>query len=49
MTENELKHSAIYETQLLTYLRMTGKKLVLRINFGDTFVKVGVQRVVHNL
>ena len=35
--------------QLLTYLRLTGKKLGLIINFGNKFVKDGVHRVVNGL
>lgn len=44
----EKKHS-IYETQLLTYLRLTGIKLGLLVNFGNTHVKDGVCRVVNGL
>lgn len=39
----------IYKAQLLTYLRMTGHKLGLIINFGDKLVKDGTSRVVNNL
>jgi GxxExxY protein len=37
----------IYETQLLTYLRLTGLKLGLLINFGCGQVKDGITRVVN--
>jgi len=39
----------IYETQLLTYLRLTDMKLGLLINFGDRHVKDGVSRVINGL
>ena len=43
------KDSPIYEVQLLTYLRLTGKKLGLLINFGRKSVKEGISRVVNGL
>ena len=43
------KNQAVFEAQLLTYLRLTGKKLGLLINFGYPVVKDGVQRVVNGL
>ena len=39
----------IFEAQMLTYLRLTGLKLGLVINFGEQFVKNGVRRVVNGL
>ena len=39
----------IFETQALTYLRITGLRLALVINFGEKLVKHGVHRVVNNL
>jgi GxxExxY protein len=39
----------IYEVQALTYLRLTGLKLALVINFGERVVKHGIHRVVNNL
>ena len=39
----------IFEAQLLTYLRQTGKRLGLVINFGEVQVKDGVHRVVNKL
>lgn len=39
----------IYEVQLLTYLRLTGKKLGLLVNFGQQYVKDGITRVVNGL
>lgn len=39
----------IYEVQLLTYLRLTGRKLGLLVNFGQQYVKDGITRVVNDL
>ena len=39
----------VWEAQVLTYLRLTGKKLGLIINFGEKYVKDGVRRVVNGL
>jgi GxxExxY protein len=39
----------IFEAQMLTYLRLTGLKLGLVVNFGERFVKSGVHRVVNGL
>lgn len=39
----------IFEAQMLTYLRLTGLKLGLVINFGERFVKNGIHRVVNGL
>ena len=39
----------IYEVQLLTYLRLTGKKLGLVINFGQQYIKDSIKRVVNRL
>jgi GxxExxY protein len=39
----------IFEAQVLTYLRLTGLKLGLVINFGERFVKNGIHRVVNGL
>lgn len=39
----------IYKAQLLTYLRLTNKRLGLVINFGERYVKDGVHRVANNL
>jgi GxxExxY protein len=41
------KNHPIYETQVLTYLRLTGIKLGLLINFGAPYVKDGVSRVIN--
>lgn len=39
----------IFEAQMLTYLRLTGLKLGLVINFGEQFVRNGIHRVVNGL
>lgn len=43
------KLQPIHEVQLLTYLRLTNKKLGLMINFGQEYVKDGITRVVNGL
>ncbi|MEP6703678.1 MAG: GxxExxY protein [Acidobacteriota bacterium] len=39
----------VHEAQLLSYLRMTGLKLGLLINFNMKLLRDGVKRVVNNL
>ena len=39
----------VHQAQLLTYLRLTGKKVGLLINFGDVTLKRGIRRVVNQL
>ena len=39
----------IHEAQLLSYLRLTGKKLGLLINFNTPILKSGVKRIVNGL
>ena len=39
----------VFPAQLLTYLRLTGLKLGLVINFGERYVKDGIHRVVNGL
>jgi GxxExxY protein len=43
------KYNTIFEAQLLTYLRLSNRKLGLVINFGESLIKDGVHRVVNNL
>lgn len=43
------EYNAVFEAQVLTYLRMAGLKLGLAINFGEKFVKDGIHRVVNGL
>ena len=42
-------YNEIFESQVLTYLRMSGLKLGLVINFGEKFAKDGIHRVVNGL
>ena len=42
------KYNAIYESQLLTYLRLTGLSLGLVVNFGERHVRNGIRRVVNH-
>ena len=42
-------YNPIYEAQALTYLRISGLKLGLVINFGERLVKDGIHRVVNGL
>lgn len=43
------KYNEVFEAQTLTYLRLTGIKLGLVINFGEKLVKDGFHRVVNGL
>ena len=43
------KYHEIFESQALTYLRLTNLKLALVIHFGEKFVKDGIHRVVNGL
>src|SRR4030095_8919703 len=42
-------YNPIFEAQALTYLRLTGLKLAMVINFGDRLVGNGTHRVVNGL
>jgi len=39
----------VHAKQLLTYLRITGLKLGLLVNFNEPLIKNGITRVVNNL
>jgi len=43
------QYNPIFEAQALTYLRITGLKLALVINFGSKLAKHGIKRVVNGL
>ncbi len=43
------QYNAIFESQTLTYLRLTNLRLGLVINFGERYVKDGIHRVVNRL
>jgi len=42
-------YNPIFEVQTLTYLRLTGLKLGVVINFGERLIKHGFHRVVNGL
>jgi len=39
----------VHKKQLLTYLKLSGKKIGLLINFGESLIKHGITRVVNGL
>ena len=39
----------VHKKQLLTYLRLSGMKLGLLVNFGENLIKVGITRVANGL
>lgn len=39
----------VHKKQLLTYLKITNKKLGLLINFNETLIKNGITRIVNGL
>lgn len=39
----------VHSKQLLTYLKLTGLKLGLLINFNEALLKDGIKRIVNNL
>jgi len=39
----------VHKKQLLTYLRLTDKRLGLLVNFGAELIRDGISRVVNNL
>jgi GxxExxY protein len=39
----------VHKKQLITYLKLTGKKLGLLINFNSNLIKDGIERVVNRL
>ena len=41
-------YNPIFEAQLLTYLRLTGLRVGLVINFGEKLVKQGIHRVFNS-
>jgi len=43
------KLAPIHEAQLLTYLKLSGKRLGLLINFNVLHLKDGIKRMVNNL
>ena len=43
------QYHTVFEAQTLTYLRLSGLKLGMVINFGERIVKNGIHRVVNGL
>lgn len=43
------QYTRIFESQVLTYLRVSGLKLGLVVNFGEVLLKNGIHRVVNGL
>ena len=43
------KWAPVHSKQLLTYLRLTDKRLGLLVNFGEALIKNGIKRVANNL
>jgi GxxExxY protein len=41
--------AAVHQKQVLTYLKLTGIKLGLLVNFNEALIKDGIQRIVNNL
>lgn len=39
----------VHKKQMLTYLKLTGLKLGLLVNFNEALIKDGITRVVNNL
>jgi GxxExxY protein len=40
------RHDPVFEAQLLTYLKVTGKRVGLLINFNNRMLKDGIKRLV---
>jgi GxxExxY protein len=43
------KLAPVHFKQLITYLRLTGLKLGLLVNFNESLIKDGIHRIVNNL
>jgi len=43
------KLARVHGKQLLTYLRLSGKRLGLLVNFGEALIRDGIKRVVNGL
>ncbi len=54
LVENEIiveikgvdRNDPVFEAQILTYLKVTGKKLGLLINFNVPVLKKGIKRII---
>jgi GxxExxY protein len=43
------EYNPVFAAQALTYLRVSGLKLAMVINFGKSLVKDGIRRIVNGL
>ena len=43
------KLSVVHKKQLLTYLRLSGLKLGILLNFGEALMRQGIKRIVNDL
>jgi GxxExxY protein len=43
------KVAPVHKKQLLTYLRLTNKRLGLLINFGEMLIKDGIERIANKM
>jgi GxxExxY protein len=43
------EYNSIFESQTLTYLRLTNLRLGMVVNFGERYVREGIHRVVNGL
>ena len=43
------EYNPVFSAQALTYLRLSGRKLALVINFGQRMLKDGIHRIVNGL
>lgn len=43
------KTAPVHGKQVLTYLRLTGKRLGLLVNFGEALIKLGIAHVANGL
>ena len=44
-----IRLNGVFEAQLLAYLRVTGKRIGLLINFNERYVKDGIRRLINDL
>ena len=47
--KSTFRYNPVFEAQTLTYLRLSGMKLGMVLNFGERMVKDGIHRVVNGL
>jgi GxxExxY protein len=47
MNENENRVTKAHKKQLLTYLRLSGRKIGYLLNFGEALMKDGISRIIN--